>query len=152
LAAVLKRLPALRCGLNVACNATVSHLLRQDSADIVDEFDKEISKAAGTAIDASVEGLLKDHIEADKNLKLLQRSLIEMASEKSILIFVDELDRCRQNFAVNVQFVLVTITQQFKAAINHTYGGDVDAQRYLDKFLIFEETLNFKLLYYIILN
>jgi hypothetical protein len=104
--------------------------------------------------------LVKDHIEADKNLKLLQSSLIEMASEKSILIFVDELDRCRPNFGVNilelikhtynvvnVQFVLITNTQQLKAAINHIYGGRIDAQRYLDKFLKYTLSLSSKFNY-----
>lgn len=36
-----------------------------------------------------------------------------------------------------LQFVLVTNTRQLKAAINHRYGHQVDAQRYLDKFLKF---------------
>lgn len=37
----------------------------------------------------------------------------------------------------NVKFVLVTNTTQLRAAINHSYGPLVDAQRYLDKFLKF---------------
>jgi hypothetical protein len=36
-----------------------------------------------------------------------------------------------------VQFVLVTNKRQLKAAINHRYGHQVDAQRYLEKFLKF---------------
>ncbi|WP_338137409.1 P-loop NTPase fold protein [Vibrio mediterranei] len=63
---------------------------------------------------------------------------------------MDELDRCRPDFAVNilevikhtfpvsgVQFVLVTKTTQLKASINHRYGDSVNAQQYLDKFLKF---------------
>ncbi len=35
----------------------------------------------------------------------------------------------------NVKIVLVTNTKQLRAAINHRYGVEVDAQKYLDKFL-----------------
>lgn len=35
----------------------------------------------------------------------------------------------------NVKVVLVTNTKQLRAAINHRYGAEVDAQKYLDKFL-----------------
>lgn len=65
-------------------------------------------------------------------------------------MFIDELDRCRPDFSVQmlevikhtfnvpgVQFVLITNKQQLKAAINNSYGSQVDAQRYLDKFLKF---------------
>lgn len=66
------------------------------------------------------------------------------------MLFIDELDRCKPDFAIHmlevikhvfdvegVQFVLVCNTQQLKASICHCYGGSVDAQRYLDKFLKF---------------
>ena len=35
----------------------------------------------------------------------------------------------------NVEVVLVTNTKQLRAAINHRYGAEVDAHKYLDKFL-----------------
>lgn len=152
---IKKVMPALRYSLKAMGKAALSHVLRQDIDGLTENFEKEISEAAGKAIDSSVEGLLKDHIEADKNLELLQSSLAEIATKKSILIFVDELDRCRPNFAVdmlevikhtfnveNVQFVLITNTQQLKAAINNIYGGEVDAQRYLDKFLKYTLSLS----------
>lgn len=145
-----KALPALRYGLKTLAKAGVGHLLRQDSADVVDDFDKEIQKAADKAIDASVESMLKDHVKANESLKSLQTALKEIAAKKPIILFIDELDRCRPDFAVNmleiikhtfdvegVKFVLITNTQQLKASINHCYGHTVDAQRYLDKFLKF---------------
>ena len=71
-----------------------------------------------------------------------------MAADKPIILFIDELDRCRPDYAVdmlevikhvfdveNVKVVLVTNTKQLRAAINHRYGVEVDAQKYLDKFL-----------------
>lgn len=152
---IKKALPAVRFGLKTVAKAGVSHLLRQDAADVANDFDKEIQKTADKAIDATVESLLKDHVKAEQNLKALQEALREIAKEKPIVLFVDELDRCRPDFAVDmleimkhtfgvegVSFVLVTNTQQLKASINHCYGSSVDAQRYLDKFLKFSFKLS----------
>ena len=149
-----KALPALRYGFKASAKAVVAHALKQDFADVADDFDKEIQKAADKAIDATVESVLKDHVKAEKNLKALQTSLAEIATIRPIVLFVDELDRCRPNFAVDtleiikhtfdvegVSFVLITNTQQLKASINHCYGNAVDAQRYLDKFVKFTITL-----------
>lgn len=99
--------------------------------------------------------ILKDHVEAEKSLKTLQTALTAIASQDPIIIFIDELDRCRPNFAVDmleiikhtfdvegVSFVLVTNTQQLRASINHCYGQAVDAQRYLDKFIKFRFELS----------
>jgi len=145
-----KILPAIRFGLKTGAKAAFSHLLRQDTADVVDDFDKEIKQVADKAIDASVESLLKDHIKANESIKALQAALEKIASDKPIVLFIDELDRCRPDFAVDmletikhtfdvpgIQFVLITNTTQLKSSINHIYGESIDAQRYLDKFLKF---------------
>jgi hypothetical protein len=145
-----KVLPAVRFGLKTLAKGAVAHLLRQDATDVVNDFDKEISEVTNKAIDASVEAMLKDHIKANESLTALQNTLKELAEIKPIVIFIDELDRCRPNFAISilevikhafnvagVKFVLITNTQQLKASINHCYGYSVDAHRYLDKFLKF---------------
>ena len=91
---------------------------------------------------------MKEQIEAEKNLETLKACLTELAADKPIILFIDELDRCRPDYAVdmlevikhvfdieNVKVVLVTNTKQLRATINHRYGVEVDAQKYLDKFL-----------------
>ncbi|AIW16294.1 ATPase AAA [Vibrio tubiashii ATCC 19109] len=151
---IQKSVPALRYGLKVGGKALVSHILRQDADHVLDGFENEIREVADKAIDTSVESLLKDHIEAEKNLKALQEALQDIAEKKRIFIFIDELDRCRPDFAVQmletikhtfdvegVNFVLVTNLNQLKASINHRYGESIDAQRYLDKFLKFTVTI-----------
>ncbi|PSW06060.1 KAP family P-loop NTPase fold protein [Photobacterium lipolyticum] len=151
---IQKALPAVRYGLKALAKAGVAHLLRQDATDVANDFDKEIQQAANQAIDTSVESLLKDHVKASESLLALQTALKEIAAEKPMILFIDELDRCRPDFAINmleiikhtfdvegVQFVLVTNTKQLKASINHCYGPTVDAQRYLDKFLKFSFAL-----------
>lgn len=145
-----KIIPVVRYGIKTVFKAGVSHLLRENADDIAGGLEEHIQDAANKAIDASVMAMLKDHEEAQGNLKALQSVLTEIAKDSPILIFIDELDRCRPDFAVqllevikhtfhveNVKFALITNTAQLRAAINHSYGPDVDAQRYLDKFLKF---------------
>ncbi|WP_435979294.1 KAP family P-loop NTPase fold protein [Psychrobacter sp. DM4] len=141
-------LPAVRYTLKTVAKAGISHLLRQDFTDIINDFDEVIQKVADDSIDKTAELILKDHVEAEKSLQTLQTTLTAIASQNPIVIFIDELDRCRPNFAVDmleiikhtfdvegVSFVLITNTQQLRASINHCYGQAVDAQRYLDKFI-----------------
>lgn len=149
-----KAIPVARYGLQTAGKALVGHVLKENADDIADGLEKHLQDAANKAIDASVMAVLKDHEKAKQNLKALQSTLAELAKDAPIVIFIDELDRCRPDFAVqmlevikhtfdveNVKFVLVTNTKQLRAAINHSYGQHVDAQRYLDKFLKFSARL-----------
>ncbi|MCF9406550.1 KAP family NTPase, partial [Vibrio parahaemolyticus] len=142
---IQKAIPALRYGLKTGGKALVAHILRQDTDSIINGFDEEVKQVADKAIDASVESLLKDHVEAESSLQALQQALKSIAEQKPIVLFIDELDRCRPNFSVlmletikhtfdveGVQFVLITNTNQLKASINHCYGPTIDAQRYLD--------------------
>jgi chorismate mutase len=151
---IKKSIPAIRFGIKTALKAGVSHVLRQDATDVVDDFEKEIKDTTNKVIDSTMESILNDHIEADKNLSALHSVLNDIAKEKPIVIFIDELDRCRPKFAIDmlevmkhtfnvkgVQFVMITNTVQLKASINHCYGEKVDAQRYLDKFLKFRFSL-----------
>ena len=151
--------------MKTVAKAAVGHVLKQNTDDLAeglqqiindgqdaDSLAETVTDAAATiashTIDATVEALLKEQIEAEKNLETLKACLKELAAEKPIILFIDELDRCRPDYAVdmlevikhvfdveNVKVVLVTNTKQLRAAINHRYGVEVDAQKYLDKFL-----------------
>lgn len=156
---------AAKFGIKTVLNAGFRYFFKQGMDELVDEFrqdgsnEQEVKNAAETVtdvaakitdytIDATVEALLKEQIEAEKNLETLKACLTELAEDKPIILFIDELDRCRPDYAVdmlevikhvfdieNVKVVLVTNTKQLRAAINHRYGVEVDAQKYLDKFL-----------------
>ena len=151
--------------MKTVAKAAVGHVLKQNTDDLAeglqqiindgqdaDSLTETVTDAAATiashTIDATVEALLKEQIEAEKNLETLKACLKELAADKPIILFIDELDRCRPDYAVdmlevikhvfdveNVKVVLVTNTKQLRAAINHRYGMEVDAQKYLDKFL-----------------
>ena len=145
---IKKALPAVKFGMKAAGKAGFSWLLKQDISDVADDFDKDIQKAADAAINHAVESLLADHVAAEKSIITLKDALKELAKETPIVIFVDELDRCRPNFSLSmlesikhvfdvegVQFVLVTNAKHLLSSINHCYGiSTKDARRYLDKF------------------
>ncbi|HFT5239806.1 TPA: P-loop NTPase fold protein [Yersinia enterocolitica] len=153
-ALIKKALPALRFGVKTALKAGAGWVLRQNTDNLGEEFQEAIKETSNAAIDGTIETLLEDHIDSEKNIKTLKIALKEISDINPIVIFIDELDRCKPSFAIsilenikhvfdveNVNFVLVTNTQQLQASINHIYGQSVDAKRYLDKFIRFSFTL-----------
>jgi len=150
-----KAIPAVRFGMKTAGKAAVAWILKQNADALADEFEEALQEAGEASINESVERLIRDHQEASQNLATLRQSLGNIALAHPLVIFVDELDRCRPDFAVsiienikhifdvpNVQFVLVANIDQLKESILHRYGPGVDAQRYLDKFVRFAFTLS----------
>lgn len=147
---IQKAIPAIKSSTKILLKAAVSHVLRQDVADTVEEFDKDISKASDKAIDYSVDKLIQSHANAKDNLDQLKDVLSKVAEKKPLIVFIDELDRCKPNYALEtlelikhtfditgIHFVLVTNLEQIKASVNHCYGQGVDAERYLEKFIKF---------------
>jgi tRNA A37 threonylcarbamoyladenosine biosynthesis protein TsaE len=74
--------------------------------------------------------------------------------EKRLVIIVDELDRCRPTYAVdilerikhlfsvpNITFVLVMNKEQLESALKSVYGENLDARTYLQKFVTVEVAL-----------
>lgn len=80
----------------------------------------------------------------------------EGASEKPLVFIIDELDRCRPDFALQllekikhvfsvskVAFVLVNNPEQLQESVRSTYGNGIDANRYLHKFYTISMMLPF---------
>lgn len=157
-ALINKALPVIRFGVKTTLKAGVSWLLKQDAADLADDFDNDIKKASDEAINQSIKTLLNDHLEAEKSIATLKEALETLGKDSPVIVFIDELDRCRPDFSVSllesikhvfnvdgVHFVLLANLNQLRASINHRYGIAVDAQRYLDKFIGFSFFLPDKL-------
>ncbi|KVQ75730.1 hypothetical protein WK07_20340 [Burkholderia multivorans] len=136
---------------------------------ILGEFDveKEIQDVADAAIKNAeekseefvkqwVERRLENYLEERKSLDAFRSALTDMASKekKPVVVFIDELDRCRPDFAVrlierikhffetpNVVFVLLIHREQLSRAIAGVYGPSTDGAAYLSKFVHFFFTL-----------
>ena len=129
------------------------------NAHLGEDIAKTIADAEGSAV-ASLEGMVSKRLreyDADKkSVEGFRASLTELAEthDKPIIIFVDELDRCRPDFAVktverikhffdvpHVVFVLLMNRRQLVAAIEGVYGANIDAGAYLGKFIQLSLTL-----------
>ncbi len=123
------------------------------TTNLSEKIDDQLEKA-GHAIAAGAEKLLSKQIEDYEKSKVavagFRKTLGELAAaeDKPIVIFVDELDRCKPEFAVKlierinhffempkVVFVLLLNRDQLCKAIKGVYGGEIDADRYLSKFI-----------------
>ena len=120
---------------------------------------KEVSKQVAEAMKKALESH-KTVKEAIKNFKENLANLItQLASESAIrlpiLIFVDELDRCRPDYAIEllegikhlfgvsgVTFVIATNIPQLSESIKAVYGAGFDGQKYLLRFFDLQYTLS----------
>jgi len=98
--------------------------------------------------------MLKEHQEKLKSIKVLKTELalwsrlaFERGFSSPIFILIDELDRCRPNYAVslleivkhifdieNFVFIIATDTDQLQHSIKNIYGNDFSAHDYLSRF------------------
>lgn len=82
----------------------------------------------------------------------VRKKLAEIADNKPIIIFVDELDRCQPDYAVkvlerlhhlfngqkNVVLIISVDGSQLDRTIEKIYGKDTDTERFLKKFIDFK--------------
>ncbi len=130
---------------------------------VTDSIAESLSNAMEAADDGAGESLGKaienrlDELQERTNTVAAFKEALEQwagADEGPIVIFVDELDRCRPSFAVqllerakhffevpNVVFVLLLNKPQLEAAIKGVYGSGIDAVTYLTKFITLTVTL-----------
>jgi len=92
-----------------------------------------------------------DELSKEKTLYDELKSSLGIITEKlksTLYIIIDELDRCRPDFALetfekikhlfnvkNVKYILVYNDKVMKSIIHQKYGIEIDAKRYLDKFI-----------------
>lgn len=136
----------------------------------VEEVEKEIgdftSDDASTlseVIGNTTQALLEEHRTKENSIKKFQSALGDLVTElsddgntfnKPIFIFVDEMDRCRPTYAVElleaikhlfsvdgIVFVIATDTEQLQHAIRAIYGEGFNGQQYLHRFFDQEFTL-----------
>jgi len=102
------------------------------------------------AVSTYLTSRLDNYAAEKKSLEEFRLALAEFTEkqEKPVVIFVDELDRCRPDFAVhlleylkhffdveNLIFVLLMNRPQLEGAIRGIYGQECDAEIYLGKFV-----------------
>jgi len=125
------------------------------SSDIPDTLKKAIKDSSDATNQLATEWInnkLENYTNNKRTMYGFKKQLREYVAEeeKPIIIFIDELDRCKPTFAVNlierikhffdiqnIVFILLLNREQLESAIKGIYGMDTDAVKYLDKFINF---------------
>ncbi|MCG3671953.1 KAP family P-loop NTPase fold protein [Aliarcobacter butzleri] len=129
---------------------------------IGEEATKNLSDAclaiAGTVTEEIADNLFKDINESKKSrkkfkdeLKNYTNKILEEKSKDRLIIIIDELDRCRPTFAIellenikhlfdieNIVFLIAVDCKQLAESIKAVYGNGFDANTYLHRFFDFE--------------
>ena len=112
-----------------------------------------VGSELGQTLASYAEGKLSGYQESQKSIKAFRRVLHDMASELSaqkghpLIVVIDELDRCRPSYAVellevakhlfsvdHIVFVLAVNRSELAHSIRALYGNDFDAMGYLRRF------------------
>lgn len=133
--------PAFGLALSVATFGAKQHL--DEIGDVI------VDAASGEAKDAAEDlwDVEKDRKEAIREFRNLLSDLIEK-SASPIVIVVDELDRCRPDYALTVlevikhffsvpkvHFILGINGKSLENSVKARYGAEIDAESYLRKFI-----------------
>lgn len=107
----------------------------------------EISSAINDPLESYIEEKITQLDKENNTLEHFRCTLSEIAAEKKLVFIIDELDRARPNYSLellerikhvfntkNIFFVLSTDKEQFMKVIQKTYGS-IDANMYLNKFV-----------------
>nr|WP_314523145.1 P-loop NTPase fold protein [uncultured Rahnella sp.] len=116
---------------------------------LLEDVSDEIKEAIESPIESFIEEKLKGVEKEDHALKHFQDTLYEIAKDKKLIFIIDELDRSRPNYSLellervkhvfntkNIYFILAVNKEQYKSIIKKTYG-EIDSETYLSKFIHF---------------
>jgi hypothetical protein len=119
-----------------------------DVGEAVEAGEKVALDLTNKWISDKLDGFVNDKIVMSEFKNQLQT--YAESNNKPLVIFIDELDRCKPTFAVNlierikhffdipnIVFVLLLNREQLENAVQGVYGINTDASKYLDKFVNF---------------
>lgn len=145
-----------RIGIKAATLGLIKDADLEELSDIKDNLSDRTSDLIAGFIEERIRSHSKD-IELIQSFKAILSDLPSKLQEDNsnpLVIIIDELDRCRPTFAVemiekikhlfsvkNVVFVLVMNKEQLEESIKNVYGRNVDAHTYLQKFVNLETKL-----------
>ena len=122
--------------------------------DVEEEIESVASELAGDTVGDLVNAFNRESELLEKFRAELTAAVAQLpvaGKEPNLIVFIDELDRCRPNFAIellerikhlfdipNVIFVLSIDKQQLEASTAAVYGAAINATEYLRRFIDLE--------------
>lgn len=132
-------------------------LIRIGTAGVIDAdkiVEDEIVKAAGSLAGDALDNYLQQKAAISEFHSALSAFIENSANGEQVIIFVDELDRCRPSYAIELLerikhlfnidglvFVLALDKEQLGHSISAVYGNGIDSEGYLRRFIDFEYQL-----------
>lgn len=147
-----KSVPILAAMLPSLAKAAAGHVIGNETV-------KTIAEGTAKGVAAALDKELKDYQKRRNDFEAFQEKLTEFVrfdnNGKPLVFIIDELDRCRPNYAVTVLenikhlfsvpgivFVLSIDKEQLGHAVRGVYGSEqLDAQEYLRRFIDLEYSL-----------
>lgn len=143
----------------IGLKALTLNVIDGSEIEVLKEVRDDIAGDVSEQFNSFAEEKLLSHRNNEELFERYRQTLTEVAEliggeEKPLIIIVDELDRCRPRFAVqilekikhffsvkNVVFVLSVNQEQLEHSIKAEYGIGIDANTYLQKFIDIKATL-----------
>jgi hypothetical protein len=135
-------------------------IIKESDIDALSEIGDEVAADTSETIADLVKERLNAHSKETELIQSFRESLSDLPanltdnSSGRLIIVIDELDRCRPSFALevlekikhlfsvkNIVFLLVMNKLQLEEAIRSVYGANIDAHTYLPKFINVETSI-----------
>lgn len=154
--AVLKSAAPVAAKAALTLGARAIGLSNDDTSELTKDIVEGVKDGAASFSEKAVEKLFESYSATERIQNNFMAMLSELTSELQhpLVVLVDELDRCRPSFALevlerikhlfgaeNIVFVLFWNSQSIHESIRHTYGQGTDAPNYLAKFVAFSVPL-----------
>jgi hypothetical protein len=119
------------------------------------DVEKDVAKSVSSITTKAAEFALKEHTNTKKSIEAFKTNLKDLVTyieaetgyKLPLFILVDELDRCRPNYAIElletikhlfdvegVYFIVATASHQLSHSVNAVYGDNFESKRYLNRF------------------
>jgi hypothetical protein len=145
-----------RIGVKAATLGIIKDADIEELKDIKGDLSKSVSDLVGEFVEQRIADHSKD-VELIRSFRELLSDLpskLQNEGDKPFIVIIDELDRCKPTFAVeivekikhlfsveNIVFLLVMNKSQLEESIRSVYGQNIDAHTYLQKFVNIEAKL-----------
>jgi hypothetical protein len=142
----------VKSGISLGIGITASLLKQQTGLDpqLAIDFTNNVSDEKPNEFADNLTKAYSEQIGAIKNLKATLEGIgdkLQESYELPIFVLIDELDRCRPSYAIellevvkhffsvkNFVFVIASDTTQLSHSIQAVYGHNFDSQQYLKRF------------------
>ncbi len=146
----------LTAGARIGVKALSLGVIENSDIDLFQDIKEDIANGASKVVGNIFDNYLSSKNQVSEFREKLSNlgHAIKESQGFPLLIIIDELDRCRPNFALEllerikhlyttdcVNFILLANMKQLEEYVHKIYGNGVDARNYLYKFITFSTSL-----------